>query len=162
MTRRELNTALGATLVALVSEAVAAPRAEAAAAQQSSREHAGSNASRPAPNLLHESIGDIGDAEANMLILTIPPSPVANPNDHPTGRFPAHKHPGPVFAYVLEGSVENQVDPDEPKTYKTGDYWYEPAMHVHRLLRNLSDTQQARILVFEVFPKGKPGAVPAQ
>lgn len=41
MTRRELNTALGATLVALVSEAVAAPRAEAAAAQQSSREHAG-------------------------------------------------------------------------------------------------------------------------
>ena len=69
-----------------------------------------------------------------------------------------HKHSGPVFAYVLEGSVENQVDPDQPKTYNAGDYWYEPAMHVHRLLRNLSDTQQARILVFEVLPKGKPPA----
>jgi len=61
-----------------------------------------------------------------------------------------------VFAYMLERSVENQVDPDGPRTYKTGDCWYEPAMHVHRLLRNLSETQPAKILVFEVTPKGEP------
>lgn len=158
MTRREMNTALGASLVALVSGAVASPRAEAAASPQDPKENAPLVPARGIPTLMQESIGDIGDAEATMLILNIPPRPSAGPH----GAFPMHKHSGPVFAYVLEGSVENQVDPDEPKTYNMGDYWYEPAMHVHRSLRNLSDTQLARILVFQVLPKGKPAAYPVQ
>ncbi|HXR16286.1 MAG: cupin domain-containing protein [Candidatus Sulfotelmatobacter sp.] len=154
MTRREMSAALGASLVALLSEAVAPLRADAPAPRQNSQEPTPSAPPRGIPTLMQESIGDIGDAEASMLILNIPANPPAGRH----GAFPMHKHSGPVFAYVLEGSVENQVDPDQPKTYNTGDYWYEPAMHVHRLLRNLSDTQQARILVFEVLPKGKPPA----
>jgi hypothetical protein len=35
-------------------------------------------------------------------------------------------------------------------------------MHTHRLLRNLSGTQPAKVLVFEVLPKGKPLAIPAK
>jgi hypothetical protein len=154
MNRREMSAALGVSLVALLSEAVAPLHVDAAAPQQTSQEPTPLRPPREIPTLMQESIGDIGDAEASMLILNIP----ANPPEGRHGAFPMHEHSGPVFAYVLEGSVENQVDPDPPKTYNTGDYWYEPAMHVHRSLRNLSDTQQARILVFEVLPKGKPPA----
>ena len=69
---------------------------------------------------------------------------------------PPHEHIGPVFAYILEGKIENQVDPDAPRTYSVGDFFYEPAMHVHRALRNLSQTEHARLLIFQVGEKGKP------
>lgn len=152
MTRREMNTALGATVATLISGTIAALRGEAAAPRQDSQEHPPANPPRGATSLIHESIGDLGDAEATMLILTLQPKLVSTP----------HKHSGPVFAYVLEGRVENQVEPEEPKTYSPGDYWYEPAMHVHRTMRNLSDTEQAKVLVFVVTPKGKPAGLPAQ
>jgi Cupin domain len=162
ITRRELTTTLGASLVALLSGSVTTLGAEAAAPRQTAKENAPSVPARAIPTLLQESIGDLGEAEATMLILNFPPRPAASPSGRSGRPFPAHEHPGPVFAYVLEGSVENQVDPGGPKTYQTGDYWYEPAMHVHRSMRNLSDTQPAKVLVFEVTPKGKPLAMPAK
>ncbi len=158
ITRREMNAAFCTSLIALLSGAGAALRADAAVPGQNAQQNAPSGAARRFPPLLQESIGDIGDAEASMLILNIAPKPPGGGH----GPFTAHKHSGPVFAYVLEGSVENQVEPEEPKTYNVGDFWYEPAMHVHRSLRNLSDTQQARILIFQVLPKGKPPAYPVQ
>jgi len=158
ITRRELNATLGASLVALLSGAVSPARAEADASAQNATGDKPLRNPRPIPILMQQSIGDVGDAVVTMLILNIPARPSAGPHS----AFPMHKHSGPVFAYMLEGSVENQVDPDGPKTYKTGDSWYEPAMHVHRLLHNLSETQPAKILVFEVTPKGKPLAQPAK
>ncbi len=68
---------------------------------------------------------------------------------------------GPVFAYLLEGEIENQVDPNPPRRYKAGEFFYEPPMHVHRSLRNLSDTQAAKLLIFEVGEKGKPFTIGA-
>jgi len=158
ITRREMTTTLGASVVALLSISVAALRAEADAPRQNAIGDKPLSNPRAIPILMQQSIGDVDDAEVTMLILNIRARPAAGPHS----AFSLHEHSGPVFAYVLEGSVENQVDPDGPKTYKTGDCWYEPAMHVHRLLRNLSDTQPAKILVFEVTPKGKPLAQPAK
>jgi quercetin dioxygenase-like cupin family protein len=152
ITRREMNTALGASLVAFFSATAASLRAEAAAAQQPGPDDKPITNTSAIPTLLEQPIGDVGDASVTMLILNIPPAPTAGTHRP----FPMHKHSGPVFAYMLEGSVENQVDPEEPKTYRTGDVWYEPAMHIHRSLRNLSDTQPAKILILEVLPNGKP------
>ena len=152
MTRREMNTMFGATVAAVLSGAIASLRAEAAVPQDHAREHAAANPSRGLALLMTQSIGDVGEADATMLILTLEPKHVSAP----------HKHSGPVFAYVLEGRVENQVDPEEPKTYSVGDYWYEPAMHTHRMFINLSDTEQAKVLVFMLTPKGKPASLPAQ
>jgi quercetin dioxygenase-like cupin family protein len=149
MTRREMNTVLGATLAAVISGTITVLRGEAA--QHDAQEHATPNPPRGVTSLLHESIGNLGDCEATMLMLTLQPQSTSTP----------HKHPGPVFAYVLEGRVENQVDPEEPKTYSAGDFWYEPAMHVHRTFQNLSDTKLARVLVFLVVPKGSPAGIPA-
>lgn len=152
MTRRDMTSMLGAAVATLASGTIAALRTEAAARQHNGQEHAGSNPTPGINSLINESIGDLGDAEASMLMLTLQPKHVSAP----------HKHSGPVFAYVLEGRVQNQVDPEEPKTYSAGDYWYEPAMHTHRMFTNLSDTDVAKVLVFMVTPKGKPAGLPAQ
>lgn len=148
MTRREMTAALGASLATLLSGTVAALRAESAEPLQNHRKNA-----HPIPVLLQAHIGDPGDCDARMLILNLPPK---------FGSAHPHMHSGPVFAYVLEGEVENQVDPGGPQKYSAGDYWYEPAMHVHRVFRNPSDQQQARILVFQLMPKGKPSELPAK
>ena len=152
MSRREMNTALAAALSAVISGTVAALRAESAAPKQDSQNHPPSNLPRGVAPLITEPIGDIGDSVASMSILTLQPKQVT----------PPHKHSGPVFAYVLEGRVENQVEPEEAKTYSGGDYWYEPAMHEHRTFTNLSDTEVAKILVFTLIPKRKPVDLRAQ
>ena len=153
ITRREMNAALGTGVAALLSGTVAVLRGEAAVPQQASQQPpAAPPAMRGIASLIHESLGDVGDSDGTMLILTLRPGNVSTP----------HRHSGPVFAYVLEGRVQNQVEPEDPKTYSAGDYWFEPAMHVHRLMKNLSDADQARVLVFMVTPKGKPAGLPPQ
>jgi quercetin dioxygenase-like cupin family protein len=71
----------------------------------------------------------------------------------------AHKHPGPVFAYVVNGEIENQVEPDQPVVYRAGDVFYEPPLHAHRMLRNRSQTEPAELAVFQVSEKGQPLAM---
>ncbi len=81
----------------------------------------------------------------------------------PGGYTDPHRHPGPLFAYVLEGSVQSEVDPDQkdPQTYSKGQMWYEPPMHLHRVSRNPSSTEPARILVYMITEPGKPTILPA-
>ena len=150
MTRREVNAVFGTTITTLISGTIAALRSEAGVPQHDGQPP--SNPPRGVTSLMTESIGELGDSDASMLMLTLQPKHVSTP----------HKHSGPVFAYVLEGRVQNQVDPEEPKTYSAGDYWYEPAMHVHRSFKNLSDAELSKVLVFMVTPKGKPASIPAQ
>lgn len=101
---------------------------------------------------MQEPLANIADAVVTLITVTVAPGTVS----------PPHQHIGPVFAYILEGAIENQVDPDQPKTYNAGDFFYEPAMHVHRVLRNLSKTQPAKLLIFEVGEKGKPFTIGAK
>jgi quercetin dioxygenase-like cupin family protein len=60
-----------------------------------------------------------------------------------------HTHAGPVFAYILHGEIENQVEPDPPLTYKPGQFFYEAPGHVHRFLRNLSGSEPASLVIFQ-------------
>ena len=102
-------------------------------------------------DLASEPLMEMANPEIRMLTLVLAPGATSQ----------AHRHTGPVFAYILGGSIENQVDPGAPKTYKPGDFFYEPAMHVHRRMKNLSDTETARVLVFEVGEKGKTFTISA-
>lgn len=113
-------------------------------------------------------VGDTGKAAPAIQTLLQEPAEIANREGHlsiltaaPGGTAPAHKHPGPVFAYILKGEIENQVDPGDPKVYRAGDVFYEPAMHVHRLFRNLSKTEPAELLIFQIAEKGEPLAMGA-
>jgi quercetin dioxygenase-like cupin family protein len=74
----------------------------------------------------------------------------------PGAASPPHLHPGPVFGYVLEGTVEIGVDPLAPITYRAGDMWYEPPRHTHRVARNASSIEPARILAFVILDHGEP------
>ena len=42
-----------------------------------------------------------------------------------------HKHPGEEIIYVLEGSLEYQIDGSEPRTYAAGEALTVPAEAVH-------------------------------
>ncbi len=106
----------------------------------------------PVKVLMQEPLGDINNPEVTVITLTVAPGAAS----------PPHQHIGPVFAYILAGKIENQVDPGDPKTYTAGDFFYEPAMHVHRALRNLSQTEPAKLLIFQVGEKGKPFTISAK
>src|SRR5687767_1299253 len=49
---------------------------------------------------------------------------------------PPHRHPGPVFGYVLEGEYEWAINDLPVKKLKTGETFYEPTMSLHRVSKN--------------------------
>src|SRR5580704_13542222 len=59
---------------------------------------------------------------------------------------PPHRHPGPVFGYVLEGKYEHAIDDEPVKTLKAGDTFYEPTGCLHRVSRNPSTKGRTRVL----------------
>ena len=50
-----------------------------------------------------------------------------------------HRHPGPVFGYVIEGEYEWAIDDNKAKVLKAGDTFYEPTGCLHRVSKNPSD-----------------------
>jgi quercetin dioxygenase-like cupin family protein len=153
ITRREMSRTLTLMLAALLSEDSAALlRAEAPPAQPNAPGLMPNMASVAVETLMQEPLAEMTNPEVTMITLTVAPGATSSP----------HKHAGPVFAYLLEGEIENQVDPNPPQRYKAGEYFYEPPMHVHRSLRNLSSTKAAKLLIFEVGEKGKQFTIGAK
>lgn len=151
LTRRDMNSAFA--LTALFSGApVTVLRAQAAPEPANPHGHRAGSSTVAVKTLMQEPLGEITNPEVTVITLTVAPGAMS----------PPHEHIGPVFAYILEGKIENQVDPDAPKTYSVGDFFYEPAMHVHRALRNLSQTEHAKLLIFQVGEKGKPFTIGAK
>ena len=74
----------------------------------------------------------------------------------------AHRHPGHAFVYVLEGSVEMQMEGGELHTLKPGDTFYENPKHTHAVGRNVSKTEPAKLLVFFVTDQNVPLVLPPQ
>lgn len=57
-----------------------------------------------------------------------------------------HRHPGPVFGYILEGEYDWAIDDNPAKTLKVGETFYEPTGCLHRVSKNHSDKSRARVL----------------
>jgi quercetin dioxygenase-like cupin family protein len=72
----------------------------------------------------------------------------------PEAPFIKHTHPGEEIIYVLEGSLEYEVDGQPPKTYTTGDALTVPAGVVHAV-RNVGSGNAAELATY-VVEKGKP------
>jgi quercetin dioxygenase-like cupin family protein len=64
-----------------------------------------------------------------------------------------HRHPGPVFVYILEGEYEWAIDDQPAKKLKVGDTFYEPAMCLHRVSKNPSDKSKTRVLAVLLVPR---------
>ena len=64
----------------------------------------------------------------------------------------AHRHPGPVLGYVLEGQYEWAIDDQPAKVLKAGETFYEPGGCLHRVSRN-PGKGKARVLAWVVHPR---------
>src|SRR4030095_14654443 len=83
--------------------------------------------------------------------------------DYAPGRVgAAHRHPGFVLAYVLEGAVIAKISGQgEEKTYTAGQMFYEQPGATHEVSKNASPTQPARLLAMIFAKKGSPLTTPA-
>ena len=65
-----------------------------------------------------------------------------------------HTHPGEEIIYILEGSLEYQVDGQPTRTYNAGDALTVPAGVIHAV-RNVGSGNAAELATY-VVEKGKP------
>ena len=79
----------------------------------------------------------------NINSLTLPAEPVPRITQ-------PHTHSGPVVAYIVTGEIENQIEPEPPAIHKPGGFFLEPPMHVHKMIRNLSTTEPATLIICQV------------
>src|SRR5579864_6067055 len=94
MTRREMNKALSLAAFSAAGLTELLHAANAGAAQGGKKDGDSIGVQR----LFAQTVPDIGGKEVRMVLLTVPPGGTSRP----------HRHTGPVFAYVLEGSIQNQ------------------------------------------------------
>jgi len=68
--------------------------------------------------------------------------------------FGRHSHPGEEIAYVLEGTLEYQLDGAPPVTLKAGDALYIPAGAIHAA-KNIGKGNGSELATY-IVEKGKP------
>jgi quercetin dioxygenase-like cupin family protein len=73
---------------------------------------------------------------------------------------PKHTHPGEEIIYVLEGSLEYELEGKPPVTLKAGDVLFIPAGTVHSA-RNLGTVNGAELATY-IVEKGKPLLTPVK
>jgi len=78
----------------------------------------------------------------------------------PGAAFPKHMHPGEEIIYVIEGTIEYDVEGKPPATLKAGDVLFIPAGTIHAA-KNVGSTNAAELGTY-VVEKGKPLVVLAK
>jgi len=81
----------------------------------------------------------------------------------PGGASPSHIHAKSafIFAYVLSGEIESQVDDGPRRVYRAGESFYEAPGSRHPVSRNASKTKPAKLLaVFVVNTDDKELTIP--
>jgi quercetin dioxygenase-like cupin family protein len=74
--------------------------------------------------------------------------------DFPRGvAAPSHRHPGEEIVYVIEGTIEYQIDAAPPTTLKAGEVLFIPAGAAHSA-KNVG-TENAAELATYIVEKGK-------
>ena len=132
-----MKTAAGVVLVA----ALVAPRALHA--------HGEDSGAKVAP-LMQQALPDQPGKEGILVRVEFPPAHVDA----------VHRHPGHAFVYVLEGSVEMQMEGGRSRTLNPGDTFYEKRGENHIVGRNISSTRPAKLLVFFIADQDMPLVLP--
>ena len=78
----------------------------------------------------------------------------------PGGAAGRHTHPGEELGYVLEGTLQLEIDGQPPRTLKAGEAFFVPAGIVHDG-RNVG-SGPLKVLATYVVETGKPVASPAK
>ncbi len=72
----------------------------------------------------------------------------------PGAKSSKHHHAGFVFAYVLSGTVQSQLNGGQVVTYTAGQSWTEPPGTEHTSIENPSKSVPASLLAVFVAPEG--------
>jgi quercetin dioxygenase-like cupin family protein len=74
----------------------------------------------------------------------------------PGGASPSHIHAKSafIFAYVVSGEIESQVNDGPRRVYRAGESWYETPGSRHPVSRNASKTEPAKLLAVFVVDSG--------
>lgn len=83
----------------------------------------------------------------------------------PGGASPSHTHAKSafIFAYVLSGEIESQVNDGPKQVYRAGESFYETPGSSHPVSRNASKSEPARLLaVFVVNSDEKALTTPVE
>ena len=107
----------------------------------------------PRPPVFQQDLPNLtmDDWQVTVSEINVPPGQVGK----------AHRHPGFVLVYVLEGAVVTKISGQPETTYSAGQMFYEPPGSTHEVSRNASDTKPARFLAFILAKKGLPLTKPA-
>jgi quercetin dioxygenase-like cupin family protein len=89
--------------------------------------------------------------EVNVSTITMAPGSVSS----------AHRHPGFVLVYVLEGDIITKISGQDQKTYSAGQMFYEQPGSTHEVSRNASTTKPAKFLALIFAKKGAQLVTPA-
>ena len=89
--------------------------------------------------------------QVTVSTITLPPGSVGT----------AHRHPGFVLVYVLEGEVVTKISDQQQATYSAGQMFYEQPGSTHEVSRNASTTRPAKFLAMIFAKKGQPLVTPA-
>lgn len=82
------------------------------------------------------------EAKATVVEVTLEPGQESAP----------HRHPGPVFGYVLEGEYEHAINDEPAKVLKAGETFYEPGGCLHRVAKNPGKVK-TRVLATILHPR---------
>jgi quercetin dioxygenase-like cupin family protein len=83
------------------------------------------------------------EAKATVVEVTLGPGQAGEP----------HRHPGPVFGYVLEGEYELGIDDQPTKVLKAGETFYEATGCLHRVSKNPAANGNTRVLAVVLHPR---------
>lgn len=101
-----------------------------------------------APNFSH-AITNIPGKSIIAVEVTYPPGGASLPHRHAKSAF--------IYAYVVSGAIESQVDDQPARVYTAGQSFYEEPGARHQVSRNASKTEPAKLLaVFVVDTNDAP------
>jgi quercetin dioxygenase-like cupin family protein len=104
------------------------------------------------PNFEH-AIANIPGKSLVAVVVDYAPGGGSTPHTHAKSAF--------IYAYVVSGAIESQVNEGPKRIYHAGESFFEEPGATHRVSRNASRTEPARLLaVFVVDTADKPLTLP--
>jgi quercetin dioxygenase-like cupin family protein len=103
--------------------------------------------------IFEQAIPNIPGKSLISVVVDYPPGGASLPHTHAKSAF--------IFASVLAGEIESQVNDGPKRVYRAGESFYEMPGSSHPISRNASKTESAKLLaVFVVDTNDKPLTIP--
>jgi quercetin dioxygenase-like cupin family protein len=103
--------------------------------------------------VFEQAISNIPSKSLIATVVDYPPGGTSLPHTHAKSAF--------IFAYVLAGEIESQVNDGPKRVYRAGESFYETPGSSHPISRNASKSEPAKQLaVFVVDTNDKPLTTP--